>query len=186
MLRLTRCLRFRGADVDLPTFKKLILQSAFSQASAASSSPAAPAADSFVLVDVRQDEELAAHGTAPNSLHIPLGELQETLLAASDWAKERLARGGQSASSSAHAAADDWEAIAKENELLTRLGGPGEKNVVFFCRSGNRTLYAMQLASALGYQTCHVAGGWSLYETDPLTDDDIAAYVAEKKARETK
>lgn len=170
MLRVSRLARPRGPDVDLHTFKKLILHNAFNHAAKSDKR------QDFVLVDVRRDDEVAALGTAPGSIHIPLHELPDALHAAVDWSKSRQQQGGGGVNETS---ADDND----DAEVLAKIGGPGEKNIIFFCRSGNRTLAAMQMADALGYQCCHVPGGFTEYLQDPLGDDEILKFVAEKKAQ---
>nr|CAD7575189.1 unnamed protein product [Timema californicum] len=79
---------------------------------------------SAILIDVREREEIAETGSIPNSINIPLGELEEALVnTPDDKFKEKYG-------------------IDKPVKY---------HSLVFFCHSGKRSLTASLKAYALGY-----------------------------------
>nr|CAD7604074.1 unnamed protein product [Timema genevievae] len=79
---------------------------------------------SAILIDVRERKELADTGVLPNSVNIPLGELEEALVNTPD---------------------------DKFNEKYGITKPETSDKLVFSCRSGKRSLMATQKALAAGY-----------------------------------
>nr|CAD7446982.1 unnamed protein product [Timema bartmani] len=79
---------------------------------------------SAILIDVRERKELADTGVLPNSVNIPLGELEEALVNTPD---------------------------DKFNEKYGISKPETSDKLVFSCRSGKRSLMATQKALAAGY-----------------------------------
>ncbi|KAG8274905.1 thiosulfate sulfurtransferase activity protein [Homalodisca vitripennis] len=76
-----------------------------------------------ILIDVRENEELAETGTIPGAHHIPVGEVAKAL-----------------------ATPDE------EFKKMYKFSKPAQdSNVIFSCRSGKRSLAALEVALANGY-----------------------------------
>eukprot|EP00102_Acyrthosiphon_pisum_P010980 XP_008179506.2 PREDICTED: uncharacterized protein LOC100167746 isoform X2 [Acyrthosiphon pisum] len=88
---------------------------------------------SFVI-DVRECHELAATGSLPNSINIPLGELENDLNLPTDVFKEKY-----------------------------KVPKPDKENdeIVFSCARGNRSRRAAEIAFKLDYKKLYnYTGGW--------------------------
>uniref|UniRef100_A0A1B6G2F7 Rhodanese domain-containing protein n=1 Tax=Cuerna arida TaxID=1464854 RepID=A0A1B6G2F7_9HEMI len=90
-----------------------------------------------VLIDVREKEELAQTGTIPGAHHIPVGEMAKAL-----------------------ATPDE------EFKKMYKFPKPAQdSNVIFSCRSGKRSLAALEVALANGYSNArHYKGGFLDWE----------------------
>lgn len=141
----------RGPDVSLQQFKGIVLTALRATAAAK------PAPSGHVLVDVRGRHELAKLGRVPAAVHIPLPELQNTLL-------------------------DAVECPA--GDAAAAIGPPGRQHLVFFCQAGVRSLQAVEIAEACGFNSVsHFPGGFSEYVRDPVTDKDVTNFVAESETK---
>ena len=95
---------------------------------------------SCLLIDVREKDELE-YGMLPTAHHIPLGEID---------------------------AAFEME----ENEFKQKYGffKPKKKSeIIFYCRSGNRSSFAADSASRLGFIAINYTGSileWSKYDSN--------------------
>ncbi|XP_072048416.1 rhodanese domain-containing protein CG4456-like isoform X2 [Amphiura filiformis] len=86
------------------------------------------------LIDVREPEELQQWGQITNSFNVPLGQVEEAFGLSDDKFEARFGRPKPSTSDS---------------------------NIVFHCRSGKRSLTALEAARAQGYSLArHFPGGW--------------------------
>ncbi|XP_046672944.1 rhodanese domain-containing protein CG4456-like isoform X2 [Homalodisca vitripennis] len=90
-----------------------------------------------ILIDVRENEELAETGTIPGAHHIPVGEVAKAL-----------------------ATPDE------EFKKMYKFSKPAQdSNVIFSCRSGKRSLAALEVALANGYSNArHYKGGFLDWE----------------------
>jgi rhodanese-related sulfurtransferase len=90
-----------------------------------------------VIVDVREKSEIAETGVLPGGINIPLGELEEALNKSPDDFKKSFNR----------------DKPSKDTKM------------VFSCRSGKRSLNALNKALSLGYsESENFAGGWLEWE----------------------
>lgn len=104
-----------------------------------------------VVIDVREPMELQQSGAVPCALNIPMGQLEE-----------QLASGGDAFFAKAHG--------------LPQAPDPKATTLFFTCAAGVRSVYAMQIAEAVGFRnTCHYPGGWYGYVKDPLSAEEVAA-----------
>ncbi|XP_041483590.1 rhodanese domain-containing protein CG4456-like [Lytechinus variegatus] len=88
-----------------------------------------------IIIEVRRPDEIAATGMMNRACHIPLDELKEALSLPDDELKEKYG-------------------VDKPN--------PDGSNVVFTCRSGRRSLIALETAKEFGYTKArHYSGGWN-------------------------
>ncbi|XP_046396869.1 rhodanese domain-containing protein CG4456-like isoform X2 [Ischnura elegans] len=86
----------------------------------------------ILLVDVRNPDELEA-GSIPNSINVPLGELDTAL---------------------------KMDDASFENRYKHKKPQK-EAEIIFSCRSGNRSRRALELALSLGFMNAkHYTGGW--------------------------
>ncbi|XP_038050246.1 thiosulfate sulfurtransferase 18-like [Patiria miniata] len=86
------------------------------------------------LIDVREPSELAEFGQITNSIHIPLGDLADAL-------------------------------NLPQDKFESKYGHPKPESVdddiVFHCRSGKRSMTAINIAKEIGYSKArHFPGGW--------------------------
>jgi rhodanese-related sulfurtransferase len=109
---------------------------------------------STVIVDVRQPSELINDGVIPAAINIPLSELADQLNSG------------------------DNAAFRKQHDLPEALT-PTKHTLLFTCRSGRRSMTAIDIAEASGFQACHYTGGNIGYQRDPITDSDISQYLGE-------
>ncbi|CAI6361322.1 unnamed protein product [Macrosiphum euphorbiae] len=89
---------------------------------------------SFVI-DVRESHELAATGSLPNSINVPLGELENDLNLPTDVFEEKY-----------------------------KVPKPDKENdeIVFSCARGNRSRRAAEIAFKLDYKKLYnYMGGWT-------------------------
>ncbi|XP_048868083.1 thiosulfate:glutathione sulfurtransferase [Brienomyrus brachyistius] len=95
---------------------------------------------SIQLFDVRNPDEFQA-GWIPDATNIPLGELEEALQLTPDLFRSR------------------FHVVAPKKT---------DSNIVFYCRKGNRSATALEIAFRLGFSRAqHYAGGykeWEQYE----------------------
>ncbi|MBS3061736.1 MAG: sulfurtransferase [Candidatus Diapherotrites archaeon] len=92
----------------------------------------------FILIDVRSPSELS-HGLLPGAKNIPLKELSDAL-------------------------------DLPEKDFLNRFRfeKPAGKTVVFYCRTGNRSLFATGLAKRKGFDVRNFSGSiWEWSAIDP-------------------
>ncbi|KAK4475713.1 hypothetical protein MN116_000977 [Schistosoma mekongi] len=93
--------------------------------------------NSLKLIDVREPYELKEAGTIPNSVNIPLGEIENAFKL--DGINFR-------------------EKYKIEKPSLT------DKNLVFSCRSGVRSLRALKIVQDLGYENpLNLVGGYNAW-----------------------
>ena len=91
----------------------------------------------ITLIDVREPAEIQETGKLPGSTHIPLGDVPSAL-------------------------SMDEEAFSKKYGI--QKPGPDDP-LVFSCRSGKRSVAALEKALALGFsKSRHYAGGWLDWE----------------------
>lgn len=89
------------------------------------------------LIDVREKHELLETGVLPNSVNIPLGEIESALTMPRDEFKIKYNHN-------------------KPNS---------EEKIIFSCRTGGRSGRAMQIALKLGYENVlNYDGGWLDWE----------------------
>jgi rhodanese-related sulfurtransferase len=116
---------------------------------------------STVIVDVREPKELMEDGTIPAAVHIPLGDLDRQLSSHND-------------------------AFFQKTHGLPEALNPSKHTLLFSCRSGRRSLTAIDIAEANGFKASHYAGGNNGYQKDPLTDADIEQYLRESSRNASK
>ncbi|XP_075232771.1 thiosulfate sulfurtransferase/rhodanese-like domain-containing protein 3 isoform X2 [Lycorma delicatula] len=94
--------------------------------------------DKVTVIDVREQDELKETGKIPGSLNIPLGEISKALNIMND----------------------------EEFKCTYGLSRPSvEDTLIFSCRSGKRSLMALDEALKLGYKnSLNFAGGWMEWE----------------------
>jgi len=90
-----------------------------------------------VLIDVREKEELDQTGIIPGAHHIPLGDIEQALVTPNDEFAKKY-----------------------------RFNKPShEDQVIFSCRSGKRSLVALEKALNHGFKNAkHYKGGWLDWE----------------------
>ncbi len=95
--------------------------------------------EDFTLIDVRDESELR-YGMIPTAQHIPLKELFTAL-----------------------------KLVPSKFEKVYNFPKPAKKTpIVFYCRVGNESIFACQIAEELGFQTFHYSGGiWAWSQIDP-------------------
>jgi rhodanese-related sulfurtransferase len=95
---------------------------------------------SCLLIDVREKHELA-YGMIPSAHHIPLGEIE---------------------------AAFKMEESEFEQQYHFSKPKKGSE-IIFYCRSGNRSAFAADAAQRLGYASINYVGSvleWSRFDTN--------------------
>ncbi|XP_073687297.1 thiosulfate:glutathione sulfurtransferase [Garra rufa] len=95
------------------------------------------ASHSVQLFDVRNPDEFQA-GRIPDSVNIPLGQLEESLKLPPQQFQQQFG---------------------------VKAPGKEDDNIVFHCRSGKRSLTALEIAHRLGFSKArHFAGGYIDWE----------------------
>lgn len=93
----------------------------------------------YILIDVRNPDELV-NGIIPTSKNIPLDELENALEMNPEKFRESY----------------NFSKFSKKD------------NLIFYCRTGGRSLIATNLAASKGYNARNYAGSiWEWSETDP-------------------
>ena len=136
-----------------------------------------------VLIDVRELNELRNYGHVPFALHVPLQELQDVLLDAAEVGRERKKNPDYLKDHFPNEAAPEHDVM--EDPVL-EIGAPGEKQLIFFCGHGMRSQYALSIAESCGYrENCcaHLPGGFTEYNQDPVTKEDVEQFVSEKEGK---
>lgn len=67
-----------------------------------------------------------------------------------------------------------------EEDLLDHFK-PDSHSIVFCCRSGRRSMTAIDIAEGHGFRASHYKGGNQGYQKDPVTDKDIAQFLKESE-----
>nr|AAW26611.1 SJCHGC01785 protein [Schistosoma japonicum] len=89
------------------------------------------------LIDVREPYELEEAGKIPNSVNIPLGEIEDAF---------------------------KLDGINFREKYKIEKPGVADKNLVFSCRSGVRSLRALKIVKDLGYENpLNLVGGYNAW-----------------------
>lgn len=173
---------FRGPDVSLAQFKGIVLTNMYArsmQREAAKKSN--EDATTAVLIDVRRHEELKRRGRVPTAVHVPLHELQEVLLEAREpphhhqQAVRNDARKDEQLEMHHDFSPESLDAV------LSAIGRPGERQLVFFCEHGMRSQAALDIAETVGYShSTHLPDGYAGYAQTPVTRFDVEKFIKEK------
>lgn len=95
---------------------------------------------SVLIIDVREKEEIDETGKLPGSIHIPMGEVANTLLRLSE---------------------KDFK------EKFNREKPSKDTKIILSCRSGKRSSMVQEEIQKLGYQNAYnYVGGWLDWENN--------------------
>jgi rhodanese-related sulfurtransferase len=135
-----------------------------------------------VLIDVRELNELRSYGHVPFALHVPLQELPDVLLDAAQYARDQNKNGTTNSDDSDNIPEHD----VQDDDPVVEIGAPGDKQLIFFCGHGVRSQYALSIAESCGFREhccAHFPGGFSEYNQDPVTKEEVDQFVREKEGK---
>lgn len=176
----------RVCTVTLHEFKSIVLNNLHNEIMAKRGVTQSINKSKHVLIDVRELNELKNYGHVPFALHVPLQELPDVLLDAAQYGRDH--RRGNSA---AHEDGEDESSSAVpehdvQDDPVVEIGAPGDKQLIFFCGHGVRSQYALSIAESCGFREhccAHFPGGFSEYNQDPVTKEEVDQFVKEKEGK---
>ena len=166
------------------------------------------ATPSILLVDLRSRQEVLASrdaekesaspsassplvvgGLIPTAVHLPFQQLEAHLRLSLDSVDDEgsnPATAGASATQALHHRTEEAEYISAQ--VFDSVAPPpplhpSTHQLVFYCASGIRSLYAMHTAEGFGFRgLAHFPDGYKAYAADPISSAELARFTEEWNA----